>query len=160
MRIIGRESWRVEANRTAPNPLPFPFSGFSCPGCGNFANMGTPWRCRSYHSYGTRSVGCRSHVSRAKPPVVACGLRRLCVHGKISISSGPRLGEGQVTRQAAGDPTTTTVVFPSSSVARSQARGGGQCGPQALILSDTPPPPPPRVRISKSQLGRSPKGLN
>lgn len=40
MRIIGRESWRVEANRTAPNPLPFPFSGFSCPGCGNFCKYG------------------------------------------------------------------------------------------------------------------------
>lgn len=62
-----------------------PSPGSRALGTGTFANMGIPW---SDHSYGTRSVGCRSHVSRAKPPLVARGLRRLCVHRKISISRG------------------------------------------------------------------------
>lgn len=74
-------------------------------------------------------------MSRAKPPLVARGLRRLCVHRKISISSGTRRGEGQVTRKVAGD-APLTAGFPLPVLL--DPRRGGPCGPQALILSDTP----------------------
>ncbi|MEJ1275352.1 hypothetical protein NN561_006248 [Cricetulus griseus] len=83
---------------------------------GTYASMG------SEHSYGARLAGRRCHVWCAEPPLIARGLRGLCVHRMIPISSGPQHEEGRVTRKPAGDPPPPTVLLQA-------ARRGGSCGP-------------------------------
>lgn len=136
MRIIGRRSWRLEQTGLLQPFLPFPFSGYSCPGCGNFCKHGDsvemPERPQLWYALSWLQeprVARKAASGRARAPSPLCAPQDFYFFG-----SPPRGGARDAEGSRRRPPHRR---FPPLPVLH-HPRRGGPCGPQALILSDTP----------------------